>query len=288
MTKFLNRHIYHLVILVVIISFLKACSSTRVIYTFAENYIQDEITFFFDLSEEEKALLSQQVSELVSWHRTTMLPIYSLYLNDIADKLQVGEYGADDIEKVLADGRSIIEETVIGMTPYASKFLIDHLSDVDIEFMKKRMLKRQQERIEELSKLEKILYEDRLKRLTTNFQRFLGNLNDAQVMILEVYTRETLGDPRTRLHNRTLRQKAFIKYLRTQPNNDELIEFMNKLLLQGHVITNPSYKVFSIVWLERFRNLLVDIFDISSTSQRDKIISKLRDYAKDFQMVSGN
>ena len=288
MTKLLNRHTHHLAILAVIIFFLKACSSTRIIYTFAEDYIKNEIIFFFDLGEEEEELLNQQVKELVAWHRTSMLPMYSFYLNDIADKLQVGQYGADDIERVLENGKSIIEETVIGMTPYASKFLIKNLTDDGIKFMEKRMLKRQQKRIEELSKLEKILYEDRLKRLTTNFERFLGNLNVAQVMLLEVYTRETLGDSRTRLHNRTLRQKAFVKYLRTHPNENELIEFMNKLLLQGHEITNPSYKAFSIVWLERFRDLIVEILAISSISQRDKIISKLRDYAEDFQIVSEN
>ena len=108
------------------------------------------------------------------------------------------------------------------------------------------MLKRRQERIEELSKPEKILYKQRLDRLTSNFERFLGNLTDAQVFLLEVYTRETLNDSKTRLHNRTLRQKAFVRYLRTQPNTSELEEYMNKLLLQGHLITNPSYKAFQL------------------------------------------
>tara|TARA_B100000963_G_scaffold276526_1_gene244842 strand:+ start:475 stop:1341 length:867 start_codon:yes stop_codon:yes gene_type:complete len=288
MTKNLNKHIYNLAILVIIISFLKACSSTRIIYTFVENYIKDEIIFFFYLSEEEEILLSQHVSELVAWHRTSMLPMYSLYLNNIADKLQDGQYGADDIEGVLVDGQTLVEKTVIGLTPYASRFLINYLTDDDIEFMEKRMLKRRQERIEELSKPEKILYKQRLDRLTSNFERFLGNLTDAQVFLLEAYTRETLNDSKTRLHNRTLRQKAFVRYLRTQPNTSELVEYMNKLLLRGHLITNPSFKAFSIVWLERFRDLLINILAISSKSQRDKIIRKLRDYAYDFQTISGD
>ena len=288
MTKNLNKHIYNLAILVIIISFLKACSSTRIIYTFVENYIKDEIIFFFDLSEEEEIFLSQHVSELVAWHRKSMLPMYSFYLNDIADKLQVGQYGSNDIEGVLVDGQSLVEKTVIGLTPHASRFLINYLTDDDIEFMEKRMLKRRQERIEELSKPEKILYKQRLDRLTSNFERFLGNLTDAQVFLLEVYTRETLNDSKTRLHNRTLRQKAFVRYLRTQPNTSELEEYMNKLLLRGHLITNPSYKAFSIVWLERFRDLLINILAISSKSQRDKIIRKLRDYAYDFQTISGD
>ncbi len=280
------RNFYHISILLISINLLIACSSTRIIYTFVENFIQDEITFFLDLNEEEMVLLNQQVSELVAWHRKSMLPKYSVYLNYIADRLEVNQYAVDDIEMILADGRSIIEKTVIGFTPYASKFLINHLTVDDIEHMEKRMLKRRQERIEELSKSEKILFEKRLKRLTRNFERFLGDLNDEQVILLEAYSLETLGDAKIRLHNRTLRQKAFIRYLRTQPNTFEIMEYMNKLLLQGHLITNPSYKTFSIVSLERLKDLLVNILAISSKSQREKIINKLRGYAKDFQTVS--
>ena len=74
---------------------------------------------------------------MVAWHRKSMLSMYSFYLNDIADKLQVGQYGSDDIEGVLVDGQSLVEKTVIGLTPYASRFLINYLTDDDIEFMEK-------------------------------------------------------------------------------------------------------------------------------------------------------
>ena len=114
------RNFYHISILLISINLLIACSSTRIIYTFVENFIQDEITYFLDLNEEEMALLNQQVSELVAWHRKSMLPMYSVYLNHIADRLEVNQYAVDDIEMILADGRSIIEKTVIGFTPYAS------------------------------------------------------------------------------------------------------------------------------------------------------------------------
>ena len=85
------------------------------------------------------------------------------------------------------------------------------------------MLNRRQERIMELSKPKDILYNERLERLTSNFERFFGDLNDSQVMILESHAHLTLSDSRVRLHNRTLRQKAFIRFLRTQKLNLLLI-----------------------------------------------------------------
>ena len=63
---------------------------------------------------------------MVNWHRTSILPKYADYLNNIADKLENDEYSPNDINKLLDDGRFLIEETVIGLVPYASKFLINH------------------------------------------------------------------------------------------------------------------------------------------------------------------
>ena len=288
MIIYLHRHIFfHYIILFLLFFLLTACSSTRFIYTFLDEFIQDEIAYFIDLDEEEKILLDQNVYEVVNWHRTSMLPIYADYLNEVASKIEVGQYDDTDINKMFKKGQSIIEKTVIGLTPYASKFLMRHQNVEAIEFMKKKMLTRQQERIIELSKTKEVLYKNRLKKLTSNFERFIGDLSDSQVTLIEAHTRTTLNDSRVRLHNRTLRQKVFIRFLRTKPTQSELTTYLNKLLLNGYLITNPSYQTFLEVSLERFKKLMVNMLAISSTAQREMIVRKLKEYAKDFKDVSG-
>ena len=286
MKIFLRRYIYKTAILVVITILLTACSSTRFIYSFIDDFIQDEITYFLDLNEKEELLLSQQVSEMVNWHRTSMLPRYATYLINVADKIEKKEYESADINKLLENARFLIEQTISGLIPYASKFLINYLTNEDIEFMEKRMLTRQQERITELSKSEDILYKERLKRLTLNFERFFGELNDSQKTLLETHTSQTLGESRVRLHNRTLRQKVFIRFLKTQPTETVLIAFTEKLLIRGHLIINPSYEDFSATSLKRFEILLVNMLSVSSEVQLKTIIDNLRAYASDFKAVS--
>ena len=281
-----RRHINNVAILVTMILLLGNCSSTRFLYTYVNQFIQDEITYFLDLNQEEKVLLGEQVSDMVNWHRISMLPSYATYLIKVADKIEMGQYAFTDINELSGKGQSLIELTVSGLTPYASKFLIKNQNFESIKFMEKRMLKRRQERIIELSKPEDILYEKRLERLIINFERFFGNLEDSQIILVEAHALITLNESRVRLHNRTLRQKNFIRFLRTQPTEVELINYLNKLLLNGHTITNPSYKKFSEISLQRFHALLVNILAISSTMQREKIIKKLRDYAADFKAVS--
>ena len=105
--------------LLVLIAVLEGCSSTRLIYAFAGGFIQDEVSYFLDLDEGD-TFLTQQVTEMVAWHRRTVLPNYAAFLTDMANKLAADQYGAATSE-ALAAGQSLLEKTVTGLTPYASK-----------------------------------------------------------------------------------------------------------------------------------------------------------------------
>jgi len=286
MTIFSKRRVYHSISLLFFIILVTACSSTRLIYSFTDKFIKDEINYFLYLDEEEKLIMNQQVSEMVNWHRTSMMPSYASYLDDIADTLEVGQYDANKITIIIDEGRTLIEDTIVGLTPYASRFLIRIKNDEAIEFMKNKMLMRQQERIIKLSGAKEIRYEDRLDKLTSNFKRFFGDLTDAQIEILETHSHETLNDSRIRLHNRTLRQKAFVRFLKTQPNEEELNAYLNKLLIRGHEIINPNYQDFSEASLSRFKMLLINMLAISTDKQRNVMIGKLRSYAVEFNTIS--
>ena len=286
MTIFSKRRVYHSISLLFFIILVTACSSTRLIYSFTDKFIKDEINYFLYLDEEEKLIMNQQVSEMVNWHRTSMMPSYASYLDDIADTLEVGQYDANKINIIIDEGRTLIEDTIVGLTPYASRFLIRIKNDEAIEFMKNKMLMRQQERIIKLSGAKEIRYEDRLDKLTSNFKRFFGDLTDAQIEILETHSHETLNDSRIRLHNRTLRQKAFVRFLKTQPNEEELNAYLNKLLIRGHEIINPNYQDFSEASLSRFKMLLINMLAISTDKQRNVMIGKLRSYAEEFNTIS--
>ena len=278
---------YNTIVLLGLIFLLATCSSTRLIYTFVDEFIKDEISYFLDLDDNEKVLLNQQVSEMVTWHRTSMLSKYSEFFYNIADKLEDEQYSAVEVKNFLENGRSLVNETVTGITPYVSKFLVQHQNIENIKFMENRMLSRRQERIIDLSKAKDMLYEERFERLISNFERFFGDLKDSQKKVLGVYASETLNDSRIRLHNRTLRQKVFIKFLKTKPTEVELTNYLNKLLLEGHMITNPSYETFSEISVKKFHTLLVNLLAKSSIIQRETIITKLRNYAEDFKIVSG-
>ena len=285
MNIFLNKFL-KLLILIVINVLLVSCSSTQLIYSIADKFIQDEVEYFLDLNEKERVILNQKISEIVIWHRKSMLPKYSNYLVDISNKLEIGDYDTSNINKAVRNARFLIEETVTGLTPFASQILMRHRNVEAVKFIEKKMEMRRQERLEELSQSKDMLYKERLERLLSSFERFMSSLNEEQVKLLEAHASATLLDKNIRLKNRTMRQKVFIEFLKTQPDEEELTAYLNKLLLRGYEITNPTYQDFLEASLERFEFLLGDMLAVSTELQKKKIVKKLRSYSEDFKTVS--
>ena len=285
MNIFLNKFL-KLLILIVINVLLVSCSSTQLIYSIADKFIQDEVEYFLNLNEKERVILNQEISEIVIWHRKSMLPKYSNYLVDISNKLEIGDYDTSNINKAVRNARFLIEETVTGLTPFASQILMRHRNVEAVKFIEKKMEMRRQERLEELSQPKDMLYKERLERLLSSFERFMGSLNEEQVKLLEAHASATLLDNSIRLKNRTMRQKVFIEFLKTQPDEEELTAYLNKLLLRGYEITNPTYQDFLEASLERFEFLLGDMLAVSTELQKKKIVKKLRSYSEDFKTVS--
>lgn len=269
------------------INLLVSCSSTRIVYSLAEEFILNEINYFLNIDKNDNTFLKQQVSEMIEWHRKSMLPMYALYLTDMADKILADQYKADDIKKMIVNGRYLYEETVTGLTPYASAFLIRYQNSRSIEYMEKKMDKRRNKRLKELSESEEILFEKRLDKLISNFERFLGSLTNAQINLLKDHSHLTLYDSKIRLRNRTQRQKLFIDFLGNKPTEQELKVYLDKLLLQDPSITDTDQLTFSEVSLDRFQKLIVGMLSISTSSQREIIIRKLLNYARDFENISG-
>ena len=262
------------------------CSNTRLAYNLAEEFIKKEVIYFINTDDKEKIILKEQISQMVAWHRSSMLPIYVDYLENIADEIQYNANNTVYVLKGVDDARFLIEKTVIGLTPYASKYLVRHQTADAIEFIKKKIELRKNKRLKEFTESDDELYKKRLKKIKSNFERFFGEINDEQFKLIQKYSRATLTDSSTRYKNRIMKQNAFIQFLKSQPNEKELTIFLNRLLLRGYEIVNPEYQKISQVWLDRFIGLLENMLMISSKKQQEKITTKLRNYAEDFSSAS--
>ena len=272
-------------LLLLIFSFTN-CSNTQLVYNITEEFIKKEVNYFIKVDEKDKILLKQLISQMVIWHRTSMLPIYADYLTNIANEIQSNSNNTVYVLKAVNDARFLIEKTVVGITPYVSKYLVRHQTADEIEFIKKKIELRRKKRFKELTIGDNASYKKRVKKIKSNFERFFGEITDEQLKLIQKYSRATLTFSNTRYKNRIMKQNAFIQFLKTQPNEKELTIFLNKLFLRSHEIVNPEYLNFSQVWLDHFIELLNNMLILSSKKQQEKITTKLRNYAEDFSSTS--
>ena len=275
-----------LMLTLVITMGLAACSSLKIMYDFADDYIKQEAKFFLKFDEQGEQHLNDQVDKMMEWHNAIMLPRYAAYLRQLANQLDHGLYGATAITKGMKDGRILLQNTVAGVAPYVARILVRQTIIENIEHLRLKLIERSKEQKEKLARPIEKQTEDRTERLTKNVGRFMGDLNEIQNNLINRYAKSTINDAKRRLDNRNLRQSALLTFLAGKPKEMEIDAFINQIVLRAHEIVDPDYKGYSEKRIARFTTLLVNIFAASTNDQRQATSEKLRSYAQDFSEIS--
>ena len=275
-----------LMLTLVITMGLAACSSFKIMYDFADDYIKQEAKFFLKFDEQGEQHLNDQVDKMMEWHNAIMLPRYAAYLRQLANQLDHGLYGATAITKGMKDGRILLQNTVAGVAPYVARILVRQTIIENIEHLRLKLIERSKEQKEKLARPIEKQTEDRTERLTKNVGRFMGDLNEIQNNLINRYAKSTINDAKRRLDNRNLRQSALLTFLAGKPNEMEIDAFINQIVLRAHEIVDRDYKGYSEERIARFTTLLVNIFAASTNGQRRATSEKLRSYAQDFSEIS--
>ena len=275
-----------LMLTLVITMGLAACSSFKIMYDFADDYIKQEAKFFLKFDEQGEQHLNDQVDKMMEWHNAIMLPRYAAYLRQLANQLDHGLYGATAITKGMKDGRILLQNTVAGVAPYVARILVRQTIIENIEHLRLKLIERSKEQKEKLARPIEKQTEDRRERLTKNVGRFMGDLNEIQNNLINRYAKSTINDAKRRLDNRNLRQSALLTFLAGKPKEMEIDAFISQIVLRAHEIVDPDYKGYSEKRIARFTTLLVNIFAASTNDQRQATSEKLRSYAQDFSEIS--
>ena len=275
-----------LMLTLVITMGLAACSSFKIMYDFADDYIKQEAKFFLKFDKQGEQHLNDQVDKMMEWHHTIMLPRYAAYLRQLANQLDHGLYGATAITKGMKDGRILLQNTVAGVAPYVARILVRQTIIENIEHLRLKLIERSKEQKEKLARPIEKRTEDRTERLMKNVGRFMGDLNEIQNNLINRYAKSTINDAKRRLDNRNLRQSALLTFLAGKPKEMEIDTFISQIVLRAHEIVDPDYKGYSEKRIARFTTLLVNIFAASTNDQRLETSKKLRSYAQEFNEIS--
>lgn len=265
---------------------MTACSSFKIIYNLAENFIKEETKFYLKFDEEDEYYLNAQINQMMEWHNITMLPRYAAYLRNQANQIDKEIYGKPVIIQAIEGGRVLMGDAVRGAAPFAARILVRQKATANLEHLRTKMNERIEEKKEKLADPRERRITNRTRRLIKNIGRFLGDFNQTQNNLIRNYSRSTIDDGHARLKNRDLRQRELLKFLVTKPNEIELEEFINKILLRSHEIVDPDYQKASKDSIDKFATVLTNILAASTPDQRRLAAKNLRNLAQDLMELA--
>ncbi|MBT4118674.1 MAG: hypothetical protein HOE84_19805, partial [Rhodospirillaceae bacterium] len=96
----------------IVLALLGACSASRFMYSFADNFIEDQAEFYLQLDEDAEAYVDDKIDAFMDWHRANMLPRYAAYLSRHADTIEAaGRVDRDQVLRAMDGLRAQLEAT---------------------------------------------------------------------------------------------------------------------------------------------------------------------------------
>ena len=276
-----------LIALLICAASLAACSSIKIAYNYAPNYLSYRLNTYFNLDSQQQELLDAELVDFSTWHSTTALPQYARTLQQWSERLD--EKKSFTPEEVVLMYQQV-QDALLELSLQAAK----QLAPIAIT-LKTSQTTRLRSRFE----IENKEYaEDYLKnptssstrkkhhtRMLKRYEDWLGSLTEQQKTILIQLSDRRAATFSLWATERQLRQQALLEAQRAKaPDQAELAlaeytkslsDYRNPELVRQQ---EPLRKDWATTTAEVLNNL--------TSNQTRYLKGKLRDYADDFASLS--
>jgi len=240
---------------------------------------------YVELSDAQKLVLKQRLTDTLQWHRSTQLPAYAQWLGnlqyDVQDGLtegQVNQYGLE----LLVFWRNLMMRLADDMA-----VLLPRLTEEQREALFARLEKENSsdEREVALVSLEK-RQSQYASRLEKGLGRWLGGLNEQQKGLIRVAAEELQPTETDSFRVRVRFQQTVRRLLDEQADEDEMRRELRALLINNESRHNDAYQ-------QKFENnrrvltqLIVDISSMMETDQKKYLNQRINKFIKLFNDLS--
>ncbi|MEE2761350.1 MAG: DUF6279 family lipoprotein [Pseudomonadota bacterium] len=271
-----------------ILLLLVACSTIGLLYSFLDNFIEDQAEYYLNLDKAGEEFVEARIDDFITWHQSQMLLRYAAYLNLQADRIErTGTISRPATDAAIEELRALVEDTVEGFTPHVAKVLAQHRSKSDIDHLQDRLAERTEEQREILKDVTpEERAERRAERTRDYFERFTGELNEGQLEIIRRHVAATATDTARRLDRWERNARRFITFMRRVPEEAEIQIFLNALFLRPDDGVPQVERRFREVRFQRFQTFIGDVLESLTEVQRRVMIKNLRGYSKEFRAIA--
>lgn len=272
-------------LLLVTVLFISGCSSTRLAYRYADWGIVWWVEDFISLSQAQEQRLNADIERLKQWHCSTELPRYRAWLNNIDNDLVSGKPNPEAVSRLQDQLVSFFPPLMQSITPVAIS-LLSSLSDEQVRELAGNMEENHKKLKEEfLAGDAESIAQARAERTMERAERWLGNLNDSQQAIINIWSESRTGQTKIWLEGRRNWQKALLVAL----ENRREAAFEHEI---SELINNPeagrgdAYAQRTDEGMAAMSSLIQDLLQASQPSQRDHLAQRTSELNGDFKALT--
>lgn len=242
------------------------CSSTRLAYENADWAITRYIDGYLDLSDRQKETLREDLRELLDAYRKREIPMLVRYLDGVRAMTAKG-LSASDVDCTIATGRFMYEVIATPVASIAADLLVS-LTPAQINELEKVMNKANQRyRKNHLQPSEEKRLADKVDRVSTHLEQWIGPISARQLQIINRETRKFPNMAREWLEFKEMRESGLLTLMRRGADSHRIEAY----LLEGWVTRERLDDVLGgrvDEGLVATRNLIVAVDATLDTEQR--------------------
>lgn len=280
----LSLRLRALLLTVLVLSSLSACSRIDLAYRNLDVLVPWSLNDYLDMDREQKRWLDQRLHQHLAWHCQTQLPGYLHWLDRVRTMVAQNAVTDAALRQRTEEAREAIGRVAEAITPSATELLAG-LSDAQVGELREAFAKDIRERrAEYVDTPVAQQIDERAERMEKRLKPWLGALSPAQHQRVVQWS-QALGDQnRAWITNRAEWQQQLLSAVE-QRQTQAFAARMAQLLQHKDSLWTPAYRQAFEQTETQARSLMVDLLQDSSPEQRQRLQDRLDKVRQDFSAL---
>jgi hypothetical protein len=240
---------------------------------------------YVDFSSSQKGKVKQDIAQLLSWHRTTQLPLYVQALTQMQSKL-LANSGPAEIEASFQQVEQFSQNVLLKALPELTDFALAMDASQKAHLARKFEKNNEDFRDKYLDLTPEKQAKARFKKVVKQADEWLGSVSRSQEAIIANYLEKHPPNYAQWLEDSMARQRAVLQLL-TQIQNEKPSREAAQAMVQRAILANfePAEQAAQRTQVEASRvsiqQLMTDIIRTSSQEQKAHAHKKLQGWIDD-------
>lgn len=255
------------------------CSFLKLSYNYGELYIMYKLDRYFDFNDIQEDLTRKYLLQFHTWHRSQELQRYENFIHSIRTAVENNltrnliDHYYDQIERFR-------EDLLTKVIPYAADFFTK-IDKEQLSRLEEKLENENEEIQDEIDRSPGIKQENMLKKGKEKAEEWIGTLETDQITMITTFLKTTPDFNTIRLPHRLQTQKQFFEGIRKENRLSSNKLLLTRLWVNSYNDENSDYYKQRAVYREKFKALLLNLYQSLTAEQKKFLTTKLLIIEKD-------